>query len=70
MDRLLGPNYPHSTAVENLEITGTVPERPRLSREMGTENNKEKVRDDCLAEREGFEPPVRLPAQQISSLPP
>ena len=46
MHRLLGPNYPHSTAVENLEITGTVPERPRLSREMGTENNKEKVRDD------------------------
>ena len=23
-----------------------------------------------VAEREGFEPPVRLPAQQISSLPP
>jgi hypothetical protein len=24
----------------------------------------------CLAEREGFEPPVELPPQQISSLPP
>ncbi len=67
---LLGLNYDYSMAEENRAISGAVPERPRLSREMGTGNSKEKVRDDCMAEREGFEPPVRLPAQQISSLPP
>ena len=58
--RLLGPNYARSMAVENRDISGTVPERPRLSREMGTGHGREKVHDDCLAERGGFEPPRHL----------
>ena len=63
---LLGPNYAHPMAAENRDITGTVPERPRLSREKGTEHGREKVRDDCLAVGtvpcEPFSP--KFPAQQ------
>ncbi len=55
---------------ENREMSDSVRERPAKPGEIGTVSYREKVRDDWLAEREGFEPPVRLPAQQISSLPP